>query len=91
MTIRKSLSCLFVAGAICAATAAHAGKDTVPNTVSVFSPAAVVTVQAAFQAVRSGTASATTNADGSVTVTFASGATTTFTSSFISGFIAAYL
>jgi hypothetical protein len=91
MAIRKTLSGLIIAASLVGASSAHAGKDTVPNTVSVLSPAAIVSVQASIAAVRAGTATFTPNADGSITVTFSNGATTTFTSGFIGSLIAAYL
>lgn len=91
MAIRKTLSCLIIAATLGAASMAHAGKETVPNTVSVLTPAAVVAVSTAIDAVRAGSARGSVNADGSVTVTFANGTSTTFTSSFIASLIAAYL
>jgi hypothetical protein len=91
MAIRKTLSCLIIAATIGAASMAQAGKETVPNTVSVFTPAAVASVQAAIAAVRSGNASAVVNTNGGVTVTFSNGTVQVFTSSFIASVIAAYL
>lgn len=91
MAIRKTLSCLIIAAALGGASMAQAGKKTIPNTVSVMSPAAIVAIQTAITAVRSGAGVVSTNADGSVTVTLSNGTSTVFSSGFIASLIAAYL
>lgn len=90
MAIRTLLSSAVVAVGLVAATAAHAGKDTVPGAIDVFTPAAAVTVSAAIEAVRSGDATFSVNPDGSITVSFNDGTVLTFTSRFIAGVIASY-
>lgn len=81
MAFRKPHALMVAAIIALSAPMAHAGKDTVPSSPSVFSPAAAISISSVFSEVRAalvtGGVTATVGGDGATTLSLASGTTIT--------------
>lgn len=87
MAIRKTLTSLAVAGLIFGASAAHAGKDTVPNAIAT---PPVAAVNAALSLIGLTANSIVANEDGTLTVTLSNGQVGIVSSRFMARLLASY-